>query len=91
MFYSFIGLWLVVLALNKFMARQVAGNPKLSNALKAMVLIPMSLMGYLLHPLIIRLVKDQVLISLVMMVALSGFAFVNLWIIGKIRRKGGKG
>ena len=61
-----------------------------SNALKAMILIPMSLLGYVLHPLAIRLVKDQVLISLVMMVALSVFAFVNLWIINQMRRKGGK-
>lgn len=90
MLYLFLGLWVVVLLLNKIMARKVAGHPKLSNALKAMILIPMSLLGYVLHPLAIRLVKDQVLISLVMMVALSVFAFVNLWIINQMRRKGGK-
>jgi hypothetical protein len=84
MFYSFLGLWLAVLVLNKFMARRVAANPKLSNALKAMVLIPMTLMGYILHPMITGLVKDQVLISLVMMAALSGFSFVNVLIMMSI-------
>ena len=90
MLYLFLGLWVAVLLLNKFMARKVTAYPKLSNALKAMILIPMSLMGYVLHPLVIRIVKDQVLISLVMMVTLSVFAFVNLWIIRQMRSKGGR-
>lgn len=88
MLYLFLGLWVAVLLLNKFMAPKVTSYPKLSNALKAMILIPMSLMGYILHPLLFRFIKEQVLISLVMMAALSAFAFVNLWIIRQIRSKG---
>lgn len=85
MLIAFILLWALVLAMNYLFALRTKTDTKFSNALKAMIIIPMTVLGYLLHPILIENLINKNLIAILMMAAMSLFAFLNLRLITGLR------
>lgn len=85
MLITFFILWGMVLGLNYQFAVRTKTDRKLSNGLKAMIIIPMAILGYILHPILIDSVSSRNAISIVMMGAMAGFAFINLRLIDRLR------
>ncbi|MDZ4708648.1 MAG: hypothetical protein SH818_09645, partial [Saprospiraceae bacterium] len=71
--------------MNYMFALRTKTDTKFSNALKAMIIIPMALLGYLLHPVLIENVLNRNLIAIMMMATMALFAFINLRLITRLR------
>jgi len=85
MLVAFILFWVLVLGMNYMFALRTKTDTKFSNALKAMIIIPMALLGYLLHPVLIENVLNRNLIAIMMMATMALFAFINLRLITRLR------
>lgn len=85
MLIAFILLWALVLGMNYVFALRTKTDTKLSNALKAMIIIPMAILGYLLHPILIENLINKNIIAILMMAAMALFAFLNLRLIAGLR------
>jgi len=85
MLIAFILLWALVLGMNALFALRTKTDTKFSNALKAMIIIPMALLGYLLHPLLIENISNRNLLAILMMLTMAFFAFINLRLITRLR------
>jgi glucan phosphoethanolaminetransferase (alkaline phosphatase superfamily) len=83
----FLILWLVFLALHILFRRAATKDKKLSNALNAFIIAPMSVLGYLIQPILIPKVQHPILLSLVLMASIIFFAFVNLKLARMIRNE----
>ena len=74
----FIILWLLFFILNRLMGSRAASDKKMTNALNAFIIAPMSILGYIVQPILIPLVENKSLLSLLLMAVIAAFAFVNL-------------
>jgi len=74
----FLLLWVLVLGMNYTFGLRTKSDTKLSKGLKAMIIIPMAILGYILHPVLLGSVSNRNLISIIMMAVMALFAFVNL-------------
>jgi len=85
MLFAFLLLWVLVLDMNYTFGLRTKSDTKLSKGLKAMIIIPMAFLGYVLHPVLIGSVSNSNLISLIMMAVMASFTFVNLKLIDRLR------
>ena len=85
MLIAFILLWALVLGMNALFALRTKTDIKFSNALKAMIIIPMAVLGYLVHPFLIENISNKNLLAVLMMVVMASFAFINLRLITRLR------
>lgn len=85
MLYGFIASWLLFLALNYKFSSQTFVDNKFSKALKALVIVPLALLSYIVHPWLTRVLPHSTLFSMAMMSLVFVFTFGNLWLIKKIR------
>lgn len=85
MLIAFFILWGLVLGLNRQFAVRTKTDRKLSNGLKAMIIIPMAILGYILHPIFQDSLSGRNAISILMMGVMAGFAFINLRLIDRLR------
>lgn len=81
----FIVLWLLFLVLNRLMGSRAASDKKMTNALNAFIIAPMSILGYIVQPILIPLVENKTLLSLLLMAVIAAFAFINLKIARILR------
>jgi hypothetical protein len=81
----FLVLWLLFFALNKMMGSRAASDRKMTNALNAFIIAPMSILGYLIQPILIPMIENKTLLSLLLMAVIVAFAFINLKIAKWLR------
>ena len=67
------------------MGSRAASDKKMTNALNAFIIAPMSILGYIVQPILIPLVENKSLLSLLLMAVIATFAFVNLKIARILR------
>ena len=81
----FIVLWLLFFALNRLMGTRAAADKKMTNALNAFIIAPMSILGYLIQPVLIPMIENKTQLSLLLMGVIVAFAFINLKIAKWLR------
>lgn len=81
----FIVLWLLFFVLNRMMGSRAAADKKMTNALNAFIIAPMSILGYIIQPILIPLVENKTMLSLLLMAVIAAFAYVNLKIARILR------
>jgi hypothetical protein len=81
----FLVFWILFLLLNKLLGTRAFSDKKMTNALNAFIIAPMSLLGYVLHPVLIPRINNPTLLSIVLMMIIGIFAFVNLRMAKKLR------
>lgn len=81
----FLFFWVAFLLLNKLLGERAASDKKMTNALNAFIIAPMSILGYVIHPILIPKINNPTLLSIVLMVILGVFAFVNIRLAKKLR------
>ena len=67
------------------MGSRATSDKKMTNALNAFIIAPMSILGYIVQPILIPLVENKSLLSLLLMAVIAAFAFVNLKIARILR------
>jgi hypothetical protein len=67
------------------MGSRAASDKKMTNALNAFIIAPMSILGYLIQPVLIPLVENKTMLSLLLMAVIASFAFINLKIARILR------
>lgn len=87
MLIAFVLLWVLVLTMNYVFAFRTKTDTKLSNALKAMIIIPMAILGYLLPPVLNEYIANRNLLAILMMTCMAAFAFINLQMIRRLRNQ----
>ncbi|MEP7268602.1 MAG: hypothetical protein ABI844_13320 [Saprospiraceae bacterium] len=71
--------------MNKLMGKRASSDKKMTNALKSFIIAPMSVMGYVIHPILIPMIQNRAVLSILLILILGAFAFANLKIANWLR------